>query len=220
MRILRQLPVTNSDGSPKPATPLNILEKEWYNCTKCEIGCKAHRHVLWEIVPATRPSGLSGIVSSRIRVAFIGEGPGQSEDTLGRPLIGPAGRLLRKAIRRSSRAETVGYVLTNLIACRPRDAEGKNREPDMLEVENCAPRLIGLLNILKPEVIVLLGKVPQAYWASDIRRGITYLQPVTYGIYHPSYLLRDGGEKHPKYQAWEDSIFDAFDTAYGYNLAA
>lgn len=96
-------------------------------------------------------------------VLFIGEAPGASEDAIGQPFVGPAGRLLDQIIERSMYL-TATHALTNLVCCFPREAKerGEN-EPEHNEILACRPRLIEFVNIAQPRLIVCVGSLAAEY---------------------------------------------------------
>lgn len=169
---------------------LKVLEKDWIDCRRCPLGEKAFRHVLWEILPI-----------GHIDVLFVGEGPGEAEDAIGRPFIGRAGQLLRRTIR-SANDSGVWWGLTNLVACRPTN-EGppvSNRTPSRVEVEACQPRLVELLRVIEPSVVVSLGRNPDTYVPADIQESGIDCRYLTF--YHPSYICRRGSEEWSGYGSW------------------
>ncbi|MCY0868239.1 MAG: type-4 uracil-DNA glycosylase [Desulfurococcus sp.] len=87
------------------------------------------------------------------KIMFIGEAPGEKEDEVGRPFVGPAGRLLTELI------ESIGFkredvYITNIVKCRPPG----NRDPEEDEIEACLPYLIKQIELIKPKLIVALGR--------------------------------------------------------------
>lgn len=169
---------------PKIDTIEKLVSK-WGNCVTCPIGQFA-----------TRKAFVSG--SREPKFLFIGEGPGVSEDVLGEPFVGPAGRLLKVALKEA------GFVprevaVTNLVACRPCDKkEGPNRAPLQYEVENCKERLQETIDILMPKILVAVGRVPAQYIGA-------YGMPFK-TIYHPSYILRNGGRRAKQYPDYLKSL--------------
>lgn len=133
-----------------------------------------------------------------VDVLFIGEGPGESEDALGKPFIGKAGTLLRETIEAINPPEGINYGFANLVECRPQDiSRGRNRQPLENEIRECSPRLAQLIRILNPGVVVALGRVPEfwvplslekAEWDGELKHA-----------YHPSYILRTGGKNSKGY---------------------
>ena len=136
-------------------------------------------------------------------VVFVGEAPGEEEETSGRPFTGEAGQLLTKIIAAMGLTREAVYI-TNVLACRP----PQNRDPQPEEEAQCRPYLVALLQIIKPRVICALGSHPaQALLGGDRpisqRRGIWHefegiaLLP-TFG---PAHLLRVPRDKQ---LVWQD----------------
>jgi uracil-DNA glycosylase family 4 len=155
---------------------------EWVACTRCPLGCAATKHVL---ARGTLPCD----------ILFIGEAPGESEDVIGSPFVGPAGKVLDNLImdtgpRRGSSLAPLDwtYAISNILACIPRGENGEGfRAPTEEEAKACQPRLLDLLNIASPKGIVLLGQTAKKYFPS-VSEGFSVLE-----LHHPSYLLRNGG---------------------------
>lgn len=139
-------------------------------------------------------------------VLFLGEAPGDSEDSIGAPFKGPAGKLLDRiivdAFALQLGADRLRVAFTNLVACFPKIAkrEGVN-EPTSDEIRACQPRLKEFVRIAKPRMIVLVGKLTKK-WVSGqsqfsdkgendhppwIRNG-EFMRFVE--INHPAYILR------------------------------
>lgn len=89
---------------------------------------------------------------------FLGEAPGEKEDKVGLPFVGRSGKLLRACMDRAH-FKPGDYHILNCIKCRPPE----NRNPTIEELENCRPFLVKQLAVLKPRVIVALGKFAQAF---------------------------------------------------------
>jgi DNA polymerase len=85
---------------------------------------------------------------------FVGEAPGRSEDLEGRPFVGSAGKLLDSLLS-SIGVERGGVYITNVVKCRPPG----NREPFDSEVRACNPYLRRQISIIKPKIIVALGRI-------------------------------------------------------------
>ncbi len=120
--------------------PWSSLESEILNCTKCRL----HAH---------RRRAVPGEGNRKSAVVFIGEAPGEKEDEQGRPFVGPAGKLLTELI------ESMGYrredfYITNVVKCRPPE----NRDPEDDEIEACLPYLLRQLDLIKPKLVVCLGR--------------------------------------------------------------
>ncbi len=141
------------------------INKEIRECQKCE---------LWK----QRKNPVPGEGSLNPRVVFIGEAPGYWEDVKGRPFVGAAGKLLDEMIRRIGLSRETVYI-TNILKCRP----PKNRDPRPEEIKACTPFLEKQLEILKPEIIVTLGRHSAIYFLSKLGysvRGITAVRGKIY----------------------------------------
>lgn len=121
-------------------------------------------------------------------VLFVGEAPGINEDSLGKPFIGPAGKLLDKIIDDAGgNVQRVRLAFTNVIACIPYDEDGKKvSEPPKEAIIRCNPRVSEVVKLTKPAKIVCVGKIPSKHvdkftdgWAGEIVE-----------ITHPAAILR------------------------------
>ncbi len=137
---------------------------------------------------------------------FIGEGPGAEEDLKGEPFVGQAGKLLDNMLAALDIARGNKVYIANAVKCRPPG----NRTPEAAEMAACRPYLERQIALLKPKVIVLLGKAAVHTILHD-DKSLSALRgkPFEYaGIpvvvtYHPAYLLRNLPEKA---KAWEDLL--------------
>jgi uracil-DNA glycosylase len=152
------------------------LEKwkiKWTVCRKCPLGSRAFNHV-------------PGHGSRSARILVVGEAPGDSENLLGKPFVGEAGRLMRDAWKLAGLPETLFFV-TNMVACRPCDrAIARFRLPNQDEIRACRERLDELIEMMDPELIVSVGNVAAGFL------GEVYRDVVVHRVVHPSYLLRHG----------------------------
>ena len=138
---------------------------------------------------------------------FIGEGPGAEEDTQGEPFVGQAGKLLDNMLAALDIGRGNKVYIGNAVKCRPPG----NRTPETAEIATCRPYLDRQIALLKPKIIVLLGKAAvQSVLHEDktlaLMRGTRFEYagiPVVV-TYHPAYLLRNLPDKS---KAWEDLIF-------------
>lgn len=166
------------------------LEGACAHCRKCR---------LWE----TRTNVVLGRGSREADILFIGEGPGQQEDLTGLAFVGPAGQLLDKMLAAAEIPMERVYI-ANVVKCRPPG----NRDPHDDEQQACMNYLRYQLILLKPKIIVCLGRIAAcAVIDQDFKitrqRG-RWIERKGYHItatYHPSALLRDETKKRP---AWED----------------
>ena len=125
-------------------TPYQQFVRNWSTCTACPLHATRSRVVLARgSVPA--------------QVLFVGEAPGRSEDVVGLPFVGPAGRLMDHIIARSV-PPGVAHALCNLVCCIPLGEDGqKTAEPDDEAVRACAPRLREFVGLCRPSLIVCVG---------------------------------------------------------------
>ncbi len=134
---------------------------------------------------------------------LIGEGPGEQEDQQGLPFVGPAGQLLTRIIEAIELRRDDVYI-TNVVKCRPPG----NRNPQPNEISACAGYLNRQIELVRPKLIVLLGRVAaQALLGVDGTLGSmrgrwhTVQGVETRVTYHPAALLRNTSYKRP---TWED----------------
>jgi len=126
-------------------------------------------------------------------IMFIGEGPGEDEDRLGRPFVGRAGQLLDRMITGGMGLRRDQVYIANVVKCRPPG----NRTPAPDEVAACTPFLARQIQIIRPKAIVTLG-VPATQHILKTKLGINKMRG-RWGVYrgipvmptfHPSYVLR------------------------------
>lgn len=144
-----------------------------------------------------------GVGSENADLVFVGEAPGAEEDRLGEPFVGRSGKLLTKMIEAMGLSRSEVYIC-NVIKCQPPG----NRNPDAVEVAECEPFLKAQLAILRPKVIVALGRFAcQSLASSGIPiselRGVwsSYEGIDLMPTFHPAYLLRNPSKKK---EVWED----------------
>lgn len=172
-------------------------------CRKCEIGSQRRNNVYGEGDPCAS-------------LMVIGEGPGETEDLLGRPFVGRAGQLLDKMLAAIGFAREEVYIC-NTVKCRPTipgPRGPKNRAPDLTEMANCRPFLDEQIDIIQPRVIMALGApAAKSFLGRDFQitkmRGRWYEGPVGIPLmvsFHPAYVLRQtGGELTAvKRMVWAD----------------
>lgn len=151
-------------------TPFQKHQTKWSNCQDCTL-CETRRKVVL----------FRGSVPCDI--LFIGEAPGKSEDTLGKPFVGPAGQLLDRIIEQSGIKRECSLGFTNLISCIPIGEEGtKVAEPPKEAIEACHPRLEEIVNMCTPSIIVKVGQSSQKH--------PNYTGPLVVDLIHPAAILR------------------------------
>jgi DNA polymerase len=170
---------------PRPSLP--ALREAAAGCRACD---------LWKRGTQT----VFGAGPRRARVMLVGEQPGHEEDLAGRPFVGPAGRLLDKALAEAGIDRTDAY-LTNVVKHFKWEPRGRRRihaRPDRLEITACRPWLDAEIGVVKPEVLVCLGATAaQALLGPKFRvtrqRGAfvdSPLAPRVTATVHPSSILR------------------------------
>lgn len=124
-------------------------------------------------------------------VLFVGEAPGVSEDLLGMPFIGPAGKLLDSIISDAYSMidiEPLRVAFTNLVACIPLGEDGRKvSEPPESAILACRDRLVEFVDLAQPRSIVYVGKLAEKYELEHTGASITSIQ-------HPAAILRAGIE--------------------------
>ncbi|MBE0460330.1 MAG: uracil-DNA glycosylase [Candidatus Aminicenantes bacterium] len=176
----------------KKSSPFNVSDRILH-CQKCPLSL-------------TRKNAVPGEGNINADLMFVGEAPGRDEDIQGRPFVGKAGQLLTKIINAMKFTREEVYI-TNVVKCRPPD----NRTPNKDEINQCKEYLMEQIAMIKPKVIVSLGKVATDYFIPS-KMGITSLRGQFYEFnqikimptFHPSYLLRNEGDKTRKKMVWED----------------
>ena len=164
---------------------LEKLKKQALECHLCELS-KNRSHVVFG----------EGNVDADIM--FIGEAPGASEDSSGKPFVGRSGELLTKMIENVLKVSRSDVYISNIVKCRPRD----NAEPSPTEAHTCQPYLLKQIELIKPKIIVALGATAYHYLSGDdtaiakVRGSIHKQEGYTLvPTYHPSYLLRNPSAK-------------------------
>jgi len=146
----------------------------------------------------TRTNIVFGEGNLNANLMFIGEAPGREEDLQGKPFVGRSGELLTKMIENVLNLKREEIYIANIIKCRP----PQNRDPEIEEVESCKPYLLKQIEIIKPKIIVTLGRIAFKYLLNN-ETPITKARGNLYefnGIkviptFHPSYLLRNPSKK-------------------------
>jgi len=166
------------------------LSDDIYGCQKCRL-CE------------TRSNVVPGEGNPNADIMFIGEGPGRDEDLQGRPFVGRSGELLTRMIRAIG-LEREDVYICNIVKCRP--PQNRNPQPD--EAAACLNYLRAQVALVRPKIVVLLGKVACLYTLQqDVsvmrehgrwfeRKGVWFMP-----TFHPSALLRDPSKKR---ESWED----------------
>ena len=160
------------------------LKEAIKNCNKCKL-CMARKNIVF------------GVGNENADIMFIGEGPGADEDAQGIPFVGKAGQLMNKAFDVVGIEREKVYI-ANIVKCRPPN----NRDPEQDEVAGCINYLRNQVMIIRPKIIVLLGRISlqnilgpeykitanRGKWVE--KKGIYYMP-----TWHPAALLRDETKK-------------------------
>ncbi len=187
------LPSPDSRGpTPEAFASLDALRAHiGPQCARCKLCSLGRSQVVF------------GVGNPSADLMFVGEAPGADEDAQGIPFVGRAGQLLTRIIEAIDLRRDDVYI-ANVIKCRP--PGNRNPEPD--EVVTCEPFLFQQIDIVRPRVIVALGKfAAQSLLRSDVP--ITRLRGQVHAFrgaqlvptFHPAYLLRSPDKKR---ETWED----------------
>jgi len=169
---------------------LAVVHDQVKACTACRLAATRHNTVFARGDPFAR-------------LCFIGEGPGEQEDKQGLPFVGPAGQLLDRIIAAMGLRPDQVYI-ANIVKCRPPN----NRVPEGDEMRACTPFLVRQLDLVRPEVIVALGRTAVGFLL-DTKEPMSRLRgrwhsyegiPVL-PTWHPAYLLRT---PEAKADTWAD----------------
>jgi DNA polymerase len=193
------IPLQGERSPTQPGVPLRVLTADALADLRAHIGectrCKLHGLGRTQVV--------FGSGSPNAGLMFVGEAPGADEDEQGVPFVGKSGQLLTKIIEAIELRREDVYI-ANVIKCRP--PQNRNPEPD--EIEICEPFLFRQIDVIKPKVIVTLGKfAAQTLLRSEepiskLRgRTFDYHGATLVPTFHPAYLLRNPSSKR---DVWED----------------
>ena len=174
-----------------PVDALAAVRADIGDCTRCKLHTQGRTQIVF------------GVGNPEADLMFVGEAPGGEEDIQGVPFVGRAGQLLTKIIEAIGLKREDVYI-ANVIKCRP--PQNRNPEPD--EVATCEPFLFQQIDIIKPKVIVALGK----FGAQTLLRTLDPISRLRGRVFeyrgskliptfHPAYLLRNPSSKR---EVWED----------------
>ncbi|BAU29622.1 DNA polymerase [Aneurinibacillus soli] len=181
------------------AARMEQMRRRILACTDCPLG---------ECVQGRVP----GTGSADTPLMIVGEGPGEDEENWGLPLVGISGSLLTLILNKAGiRREHVYF--TNVVKCRVTNEKGGNRTPTLEETKECSKYLHYELELIRPKVVLALGKVSLQYFFPDMKtmsqfRGNVY----EYGsikivpTWHPAYVIRQRGDAlaKTKREVWTD----------------
>ncbi len=163
------------------------------SCTHCELA-------------KSRTQAVPGVGDIHAEWMFIGEAPGANEDRQGEPFVGDAGKLLDAILAAIGLARGKNVYIANVLKSRPPG----NRDPKPEEVEACLPYLERQIDLIKPKLIVALGRfAAQSLLVTNtpigkLRGTVHQYHGVPLIVtYHPAYLLRNSLDKA---KVWEDLV--------------
>ena len=179
-----------SNGNKATSKDLESFYNEIKECQLCPLG-------------ATRTKFVFGVGNPNADLMLIGEAPGRNEDLQGEPFVGRAGQLLDKILAAIELSRDEVYI-ANVLKCRPPN----NRDPLKSESDTCQPYLKQQIELIKPKLILALGRVSGAWLLGedlalkDMRNKSYIYNGIEMMVtYHPAALLRNPNWKRP---CWED----------------
>ena len=216
-----RVPATTQDTGLQPR-PAGIDSMDWPTLQAAVAGCRAcllcqgRKNTVFGVGPS-----LAADAAPQVDWLIVGEAPGENEDLAGAPFVGQAGQLLDNMLHamqlqrgnadtapKAGRSKSV--FITNVLKCRP----PANRNPEPAEVAQCAPYLKRQVELLRPKIILALGrfaaqallqdslpevhKIPLGKLRGQVHN---YLGVPVIVSYHPAYLLRSPADKA---KAWDD----------------
>ena len=197
-------------AAPERLRPAGVADMDWPALQAAVAGCEACG------LCKTRRNTVFGVGHVAADWMIVGEAPGENEDLQGEPFVGAAGQLLDNMLRAVGRSRagegTKGAYIANVLRCRP----PANRNPQPQEVAQCEPYLARQVALVKPKIIVAMGRFAvQSLLRTDepigrLRGRVHRYEGVPVIVtYHPAYLLRTPADKA---KAWADLCL-AMDTA-------
>lgn len=163
----------------------DALIKQCMNCTGCKLA-------------ETRDNVVVGTGNPQSEIMFIGEGPGEQEDLKGEPFVGRAGQLLDKMLAAVGLSRKHNIYIANIVKCRPPN----NRDPLPEEQDACIPWLREQVSLIRPKIIVCLGRVAAHRIISpDFKVTLQHGEFINkggilmMGTFHPAAILRNPNQK-------------------------
>ena len=195
VRVNLRAPQVDEDvGQAGAADDLLALNKRILTCTACEL----HK---------TRTQAVCGVGQLSADILVVGEAPGADEDKQGEPFVGRAGQLLNEMLRAIGHSREQVFI-ANILKCRP----PQNRDPRPEEVRQCLPFLQAQIELIKPRLIVVVGRIAAHNLLGvdtpigKLRGRVHYFGEAGIPVvvtYHPAYLLRSPGQKS---KSWQDLL--------------
>jgi len=169
-----------------------LLREEIGDCRRCKLSQK-RKHIMF------------GEGNHNARLMFIGEAPGREEDVQARPFVGEAGMLLTRLIEKMGLKREDVYI-ANIVKCRP----PMNRDPEKDEIQQCREFLERQIDIIRPDIIMSLGRIAASTLMGNERLKITAIRGKIFDYrgtplvptFHPAYLMRNPKDK---WLTWSDA---------------
>ena len=181
-------------AAPATVDPWEALKSRVRECTDCKLRAGCTQTVF-------------GVGDEQADWMLVGEAPGAEEDRQGEPFVGQAGKLLDNMLASIGLERGRGVYIANVIKCRPPG----NRNPEPEEVAKCAPHLLRQIELVKPKLILAMGRfAAQTLLGTDASIASLRGQVHKYAglpcivTYHPAYLLRNLEDKS---KSWADLVF-------------
>ncbi|SNS62393.1 DNA polymerase [Noviherbaspirillum humi] len=203
-RATGELPGIALEAPPSAAPEQEIMRMDWPQLEEAVAGC-----VRCDLC-RSRTRTVFGVGDIHAKWLFVGEGPGRNEDQRGEPFVGQAGKLLDNMLLAMDLRRGENAYIANIVKCRPTDANGRDRPPDAAETAACLPYLERQIELIKPSVIVALGKTAALALlqlgadtpVSKLRGSVHRYRDLPLVVtYHPAYLLRNMADKK---KVWAD----------------
>lgn len=171
---------------------LDELEIKCKACTKCPL-CEGRTNLVF------------GVGKKDADIMLIGEGPGENEDLQGEPFVGRSGKLLDKFLESIDLSRNKNVYIANMVKCRP----PHNRDPKPEEQELCITWLREQFRIIRPRIIVCVGRISaQKLISPDFRvtkqhgEFIEKNGVLMMGTFHPAAILRNPNNKEEAFSDW------------------
>ncbi|MBC8007004.1 MAG: uracil-DNA glycosylase [Prolixibacteraceae bacterium] len=196
-----QIAAPSTGLEPATSRAARIHAQDWAQLKSSASTCTAC------VLHGSRKQAVLGVGDVKAEWLFVGEGPGAEEDERGEPFVGQAGKLLDNMLAAIALQRGNNVYIANVVKCRPPG----NRTPEPAEAHACEPYLTRQIELIRPRLIVALGKVAaqnllgiEATLASLRGRIHQYRNTPLIVTYHPAYLLRNLVDKS---KSWEDLCF-------------
>lgn len=198
-------PVRSAAQFIPPRLTIAALQKAAASCTGCNLYQRAMQTVFGE-------------GSAHATIMLVGEQPGDQEDQAGHPFVGPAGKILDKALAEVGITRASVYV-TNAVKhfkWEPQGKRRKHKKPSVSEIAACRPWLEAEVQVVNPRVVVCLGvTAAQSVFGKTVRlndlRGQFWNTPIVSNVFvtiHPSALLRfpEAGQRDEEYRRFAEDL--------------